>query len=172
MNTVMKNENAALKAAIDETGLSWEDFARQSNIAVVALANILHGRVPATLYQARKIVKALSRRHVVVDASMLIVDLSCDEAQQVAVRADASGLCEIEVQHIQREVNTLRDREREVISMRFGLGRARSLTLAEVARQLRVTRERIRQIEAVALRKLRHPARHLHECIPWSHSDE
>jgi len=171
MNTVMKNENAALKAAIDETGLSWEDFARQSNIAVVALANIMHGRVPATFYQARKIVKALALRHVVVDASMLIVDLSCDEAQQVPVLAGDSGLCEIEVQHILREVNSLRDREREVIGMRFGLNRVRSLTLAEVARQFQVTIERIRQIEARALRKLRHPARSLHECIPWSHSD-
>jgi RNA polymerase primary sigma factor len=54
---------------------------------------------------------------------------------------------------------SLTDRERKVLELRFGLGDGYSRTLEEVGRQFRVTRERIRQIEAKALRKMRHPTR-------------
>ena len=50
-------------------------------------------------------------------------------------------------------------RERRVLQLRFGLEDGRSRTLEEVGRDFNVTRERIRQIEAKALRKLRHPSR-------------
>ena len=53
----------------------------------------------------------------------------------------------------------LSDRERQVLGMRFGLEDGRARTLEEVGREFNVTRERIRQIEAKALRKLRHPSR-------------
>ena len=56
-------------------------------------------------------------------------------------------------------LDTLNPREREVLEQRFGLGDGAGRTLEEVGRQFRVTRERIRQIEAKALRKLRHPTR-------------
>ena len=56
-------------------------------------------------------------------------------------------------------LNTLNDRERAVIEQRFGLRDGNPRTLEEVGRQFNVTRERIRQIEAKALRKLRHPSR-------------
>ena len=56
-------------------------------------------------------------------------------------------------------LETLTDRERQVLEQRFGLVDGYSRTLEEVGRQFRVTRERIRQIEAKALRKLRHPSR-------------
>ena len=54
---------------------------------------------------------------------------------------------------------SLTERERKVLELRFGLGDGYSRTLEEVGRQFRVTRERIRQIEAKALRKMRHPTR-------------
>jgi RNA polymerase primary sigma factor len=54
---------------------------------------------------------------------------------------------------------SLSERERKVLELRFGLGDGYSRTLEEVGRQFRVTRERIRQIEAKALRKMRHPTR-------------
>ncbi len=54
---------------------------------------------------------------------------------------------------------TLNPRERRVLQLRFGLEDGRSRTLEEVGREFGVTRERIRQIEAKALRKLRHPSR-------------
>jgi RNA polymerase primary sigma factor len=56
-------------------------------------------------------------------------------------------------------LETLTDRERKVLQLRFGLGDGYCRTLEEVGRQFRVTRERIRQIEAKALRKMRHPTR-------------
>ena len=54
---------------------------------------------------------------------------------------------------------SLTERERKVLELRFGLGDGYSRTLEEVGKQFRVTRERIRQIEAKALRKMRHPTR-------------
>jgi RNA polymerase primary sigma factor len=56
-------------------------------------------------------------------------------------------------------LTSLSERERKVLELRFGLGDGYSRTLEEVGRQFRVTRERIRQIEAKALRKMRHPTR-------------
>lgn len=56
-------------------------------------------------------------------------------------------------------LNTLTDREQKVLKLRFGLEDGRARTLEEVGKEFDVTRERIRQIEAKALRKLRHPSR-------------
>ena len=56
-------------------------------------------------------------------------------------------------------LDTLQPRERKVLQLRFGLLDGRSRTLEEVGQEFGVTRERIRQIEAKALRKLRHPSR-------------
>ena len=56
-------------------------------------------------------------------------------------------------------LDSLTEREREVLRLRFGLDDGRSRTLEEVGKEFKVTRERIRQIEAKALRKLRHPSR-------------
>lgn len=60
---------------------------------------------------------------------------------------------------ITRLLDTLTDREQKVLVLRFGLKDGRSRTLEEVGKEFNVTRERIRQIEAKALRKLRHPSR-------------
>lgn len=56
-------------------------------------------------------------------------------------------------------MNTLTPREAKVLKLRFGLEDGKSRTLEEVGKEFQVTRERIRQIEAKALRKLRHPSR-------------
>ena len=56
-------------------------------------------------------------------------------------------------------LNTLTDREAKVLKLRFGLEDGKARTLEEVGQRFEVTRERIRQIEAKALRKLRHPSR-------------
>jgi len=66
------------------------------------------------------------------------------------------GLLREDIEDVMR---TLSDRERMVLKMRFGLDDGHPRTLEEVGREFRVTRERIRQIEAKALRKLKHPTR-------------
>jgi len=60
---------------------------------------------------------------------------------------------------MKRVLSTLTPREEKVLRMRFGIGEKSDHTLEEVGRDFAVTRERIRQIEAKALRKLRHPSR-------------
>lgn len=62
-------------------------------------------------------------------------------------------------EHMEEVLDTLSDREKRVLILRFGLENGRPRTLEEVGREFNVTRERIRQIEAKALRKLRHPSR-------------
>ncbi len=63
---------------------------------------------------------------------------------------------------IERELSTLTPREAQVIKLRFGLLDGRTRTLEEVGKEFDITRERIRQIESKALRKLRHPSRARH----------
>ena len=63
---------------------------------------------------------------------------------------------------INKVLSGLTDRERKVLILRFGLDDGRTRTLEEVGKQFNVTRERIRQIEAKALRKLKHPSRSKH----------
>jgi RNA polymerase primary sigma factor len=62
-------------------------------------------------------------------------------------------------EQIEEVLSTLDPREQRIIQLRFGLEDGRSRTLEEVSREFKVTRERIRQIEAKAIRKLRHPSR-------------
>jgi len=62
-------------------------------------------------------------------------------------------------EQVEAVLDSLAPRERKVLQLRFGLDDGRSRTLEEVGKEFGVTRERIRQIEAKALRKLRHPSR-------------
>jgi len=62
-------------------------------------------------------------------------------------------------EQVEDVLESLTERERKVLQLRFGLDDGRSRTLEEVGKEFHVTRERIRQIEAKALRKLRHPSR-------------
>ena len=62
-------------------------------------------------------------------------------------------------EQIEEVLGSLNEREQKVLKLRFGLEDGRARTLEEVGKEFDVTRERIRQIEAKALRKLRHPSR-------------
>ncbi|MDD2921763.1 MAG: sigma-70 family RNA polymerase sigma factor [Anaerolineales bacterium] len=82
-----------------------------------------------------------------------------DEDAPSPMDAAARDMLREQVQHA---LEVLSDRERDVLELRFGLKDGREHTLEEVSRYFDVTRERVRQIEAKALRKLRHPA-HNHD---------
>ena len=76
----------------------------------------------------------------------------------VPVPSDAAAFTLLKEQLVE-VLGTLTDREQKVLRLRFGLDDGRARTLEEVGKEFNVTRERIRQIEAKALRKLRHPSR-------------
>ena len=83
-------------------------------------------------------------------------DFIQDENVQVPAEAAAYTLLREQLNEV---LDTLTDREQQVLRLRFGLDDGRARTLEEVGREFHVTRERIRQIEAKALRKLRQPSR-------------
>ena len=80
------------------------------------------------------------------------------EDKEAASPADAAGYTLLQ-ERIGKVLGTLKDREAAILRMRFGLDNGRPHTLEEVGNVYKVTRERVRQIEAKALRKLRHPSR-------------
>ena len=80
------------------------------------------------------------------------------QEDNVPVPADAAAFTLLKEQLVE-VLSTLTDREQKVLRLRFGLDDGRARTLEEVGKEFNVTRERIRQIEAKALRKLRHPSR-------------
>jgi RNA polymerase sigma factor, sigma-70 family len=83
-------------------------------------------------------------------------DFIPDEDAPAPAEAAAYSLLKEQIEEV---LNTLNDREQNVLKLRFGLEDGRARTLEEVGKEFDVTRERIRQIEAKALRKLRHPSR-------------
>ena len=83
----------------------------------------------------------------------------CSDDGEPAQTAGSPMLDVLLREEIDSMLQGLNERERQVIKLRFGLENGRPLTLEEVGRQFNVTRERIRQIETAALRKLRNPVR-------------
>ena len=85
----------------------------------------------------------------------LIEDNTCE----LPVKTASNGILRDKIDSL---LKTLTYREREIIRLRYGLGDGYSYTLEEVGRIFKVTRERVRQIEAKAVRKLQHPVRSQH----------
>jgi len=82
-------------------------------------------------------------------------DLVADEVEDFG-----KNVFQEQISHqIQEVLDTLEEREQDVIKMRFGIGRANPMTLEEIGASFNLTKERIRQIEDKALRKLRNPVR-------------
>jgi len=78
----------------------------------------------------------------------VLPDLSARSPEDTALEGDLSN-------EVERAMESLSDREKEVLRLRYGLGTDREYTLEEIGRRLSVTRERVRQIESRALQKLR-----------------
>ena len=84
--------------------------------------------------------------------------VKCSGCAEVVEKSEYVFLA-IKPQQLDEVLGTLTEREQKVLTLRFGLEDGRARTLEEVGKEFNVTRERIRQIEAKALRKLRHPSR-------------
>jgi RNA polymerase primary sigma factor len=85
--------------------------------------------------------------------ALLVRDVGSRSPEEEAMRGELAG-------EVERAMGPLTEREREVLRLRYGFGLDRELTLEEIGRRLSVTRERVRQIEAKAVAKMRAAARH------------
>ena len=90
------------------------------------------------------------------DSETMFEDFVQDKKVESPVYAAHQSLLK---EQLEKVLNTLSHREREVLKLRFGIGDGYTHTLEEIGNRFNITRERIRQIEAIALRKLQHPLR-------------
>ena len=116
-------------------------------------------RLPVT--EVRRVMK-ISRHPISLDRPVgesedsYFGDFIEDETAESPVTAATQEMLKSKIDHV---LKTLTYREREIIKLRYGIGDGQTYTLEEVGRIFRVTRERVRQIEAKAIRKLQHPVR-------------
>ena len=123
-----------------------EELARRVDLTVDEVKRILDiGRHPASL--DRPIGESEDNSF-----GEFVEDVSSDNPVKIA----NNGILRQRIDHL---LKTLTYREREIIRLRYGLGDGYTYTLEEVGRIFKVTRERVRQIEAKAVRKLQHPVR-------------
>jgi RNA polymerase primary sigma factor len=138
-----------------------QELGREPTVEEIAEAMSRGQEVVVTPEKVREIIKA-SQQAISLDtpigeeADRTLGDFIEDTAALAPAEAAAHKLLKEQVAAV---LDSLTGRERRVLQLRFGLEDGRARTLEEVGREFNVTRERIRQIEAKALRKLRHPSR-------------
>ncbi len=156
-------EATAEEIAIEMGMLSKEDMRaiEVSEKEGIALSTTIKRHLKRAANKVRRIIR-ISQEPVSIDMPVGTEDNSSlgdfipDDSMPLPSEAASDELLR---EHIHGVLDQLSRREREVLEMRFGLGDGQSHTLEEVGQAFGVTRERIRQIEAKALRKLRHPVR-------------
>ena len=118
-------------------------------------------RAALSLSETRRVLK-ISRHPISLDRPVgesedsYFGDFIEDESAESPINAASQGMLKDKIEQV---LNTLTHREREIIKLRYGIGDGYTYTLEEVGRMFNVTRERVRQIEAKAIRKLQHPVR-------------
>jgi len=123
-----------------------EEIAREGSLSVAETRRVLKiSRVPISL-----------DRPVGESEDSYFGDFIEDITAESPVRAASQEMLK---ERIDEVLQTLTYREREIIKLRYGIGDGYTYTLEEVGRIFKVTRERVRQIEAKAVRKLQHPVR-------------
>ena len=122
------------------------------------IADAMEGMDPDRVREILKISQKTTSLETPIgdDDDSYLGDFIADETQASPYDATSKRLLKENVSEV---LASLSDRESAVLRMRFGLGGGRSMTLEEVGQKFGVTRERIRQIEAKALRKLKHPSK-------------
>ena len=138
-----------------------QELGREPTVEEIAEAMSEGQEVQVTPDKVREIMKA-SQQAISLDTPIgeeenkTLGDFIEDPAALAPAEAAATQLLKEQVAAV---LDSLTGRERRVLQLRFGLEDGRARTLEEVGKEFNVTRERIRQIEAKALRKLRHPSR-------------
>jgi len=147
IETMSKLRNAS-KSLVQELG-------REPSIEEIA------DRAELSIGETRRVLK-ISRHPISLDRPVgesedsYFGDFIEDETAESPVSAASQGMLKDKIEAV---LNTLTRREREIIKLRYGIGDGYTYTLEEVGRVFNVTRERVRQIEAKAIRKLQHPVR-------------
>ncbi len=132
-----------------------QDLGREPTIEEIAK------RASMSVEETRRVMK-ISRHPISLDRPVgesedsQFGDFIEDERQEAPVESAASEMLR---QRINDVLKTLTYREREILKLRYGIGDGYTYTLEEVGRIFKVTRERVRQVEAKAIRKLQHPVR-------------
>ena len=159
-------EPTSEELALDLEILEPEDAAaiRQAYSAEKPLGPTLEQKLRRGAEKVRKIIRIAQEpmsleMPVGSEDSSQLADFIEDETMPQPVDEAAKTLLK---EQVRNALSVLTERERQVLEMRFGLLDGRDYTLEEVGKYFQVTRERIRQIEAKALRKLRHPTRSRH----------
>jgi len=157
--------------ALDSTFMTEEDVesVRRSKVENTELNPEVHHRLLAAVSKVQRILQSAEEpvsleRPVGDEESSQLGDFIEDDDALEPMDAAAREMLR---EQVQNALAALSERERQVLELRFGLIDGKDHTLEEVSRYFNVTRERIRQIEAKALRKLRHPtrSRHLREYL-------
>jgi len=149
MDLMDESDAKAVRAVIKEEGVLDPVLERKLSRAAAKVRRIIRvAQEPMSL-----------ETPVGTEDSSQLGDFIEDESMPEPVDAAARELLK---EQVQNALSVLTERERQVLEMRFGLLDGKDYTLEEVGRYFNVTRERIRQIEAKALRKLRHPTRSRH----------
>jgi RNA polymerase primary sigma factor len=141
-----------------------QEYGREPTSEEIAVSMTDTGRLDTPIYTAER-VRELQR--MALDSISLETPIGYEGDSQLGdIIEDTNAIVPIEAvseqllrEQVEDVLATITDRERRIIKLRFGLEDGRSRTLEEVGHEFGVTRERIRQIEAKALRKLRHPSR-------------
>ena len=147
IETMSKLRNIA-KRFLQEAGRepTLEEMAEEARLPVVEVRRVMKiSRHPISL-----------DRPVGESEDSYFGDFIEDETAESPVTAATQEMLKSKIDHV---LKTLTYREREIIKLRYGIGDGQTYTLEEVGRIFRVTRERVRQIEAKAIRKLQHPVR-------------
>jgi RNA polymerase primary sigma factor len=137
------------------------ELGREPTVEEIAEAMSKGQEVVVTPEKVRETIKA-SQQAISLDTPVgeepdrTLGDFIEDRGALAPAEAAANQLLK---EHVAAVLDSLTGRERRVLQLRFGLEDGRARTLEEVGKEFNVTRERIRQIEAKALRKLRHPSR-------------
>ena len=147
IETMSKLRNIA-KRFLQESGRepTLEEMAEEAKLPVIEVRRVMKiSRHPISL-----------DRPVGESEDSYFGDFIEDETAESPVTAATQEMLKSKIDHV---LKTLTYREREIIKLRYGIGDGQTYTLEEVGRIFRVTRERVRQIEAKAIRKLQHPVR-------------
>jgi RNA polymerase primary sigma factor len=147
METMSKLRNIAKKLV--------QEYGREPTVDEIAAEGDI------SMEEARRVLK-ISKHPISLDRPIgesedsYFGDFIEDETAENPIAAATHGMLRDKIAQV---LDTLTYREREIIKLRYGIGDGYTYTLEEVGRRFRVTRERVRQIEAKAIRKLQHPIR-------------